>query len=115
MKTEIHPSILSIKNHIRRRKVHYGDIAQKMNCPEQHIKDIFSGRVELHGLWERDSLCEACEVAPLDIMLARTSEQMKHDLLPLKMLSPEWKQIIILMFEELTKQKRRRTTKKSAD
>lgn len=84
------------------------DIAHRMNCTEQHIKDIFAGRVGIGGLWERDAFCKACEVSAVEVLLQQTSEQEKEGLLPLNLLTPAQKQIMLLLFNDMTQNYKRR-------
>ncbi|WON75513.1 helix-turn-helix transcriptional regulator [Serratia sp. UGAL515B_01] len=99
MKNVIHPSIIELKKIIRAKKIRYSDIARKMNVSEQRIKDIFSGRIEINGLWERDSLCEACGVSPVDVLLQRLTEQEKAELLSLKMLTEQQRYAILFTYK----------------
>lgn len=99
MKNVIHPSIIELKRIIKAKKIHYSDISKKMNTSEQRIKDIFAGRSEVNGLWERDALCNACEVSAIDVLLQSLTEQEKTDFLPLTLLTKQQKSAILFTYK----------------
>lgn len=66
--TTLHPCVSILKSKIRREKHKYAELSLKTHIPEQRIKNIMTGRVDIL-LKERDLLCEAMGISTIRLDL----------------------------------------------
>lgn len=100
MFTGIHPGVQVIKNEIGYLKISYPELSKATHIPVNRLKNILSGRVAL-TLDERDALCEALNISPLDVLLRREDLRKKNELLDLRELPHSARNGLLIIYNEI--------------
>jgi len=66
----MHPAIAIIKDEIHRIQISYGEIANKSGIPLNRLRNMLTGRTPV-SLEERDLICSAIGVSPVNIVIRR--------------------------------------------
>lgn len=94
----MHISVQIIADTLKKRGLNYADVAKRAGISLNRFKNLMSGRTRT-SMEERDSICFAIGISPLDVMLMRP-DIISDGILDLRGFPPEFRNLLAALAEE---------------
>ncbi|WP_338383992.1 hypothetical protein [Yersinia pseudotuberculosis] len=112
MKPKIHPAVSILKRQIATENIPYDVVAERTSINANRFKNIISGRIRM-TMEERDDVCEAIGLSPIDLVLRRTDLKDREHIIDIRELPTGTQNAIRILCSKLILEARSHTKKRA--